>query len=63
MIAAVWNLHGDRHVEIPLPEINVLSARVAYPAAMETRFSCQNNGLIIDFTGDEQARLFEMDIE
>lgn len=60
---AVWNLHGERHVEIPLPEIRVLQARVAYPAAMETRFTCENNTLTVDFTEDEQARLFEMDIE
>lgn len=59
----VWNLHGERHVEIKLPEINVLSAKVAYPAAMETKFSCKDNTLVVDFTQDEQARLFEMEIE
>jgi len=59
----VWNLHGERHVEIPLPEIRIKSARAAYPAQMETHFSCENNVLTVDFTGDEQARLFEMEIE
>jgi len=60
---AVWNLHGERHVEIPLPEVSVLSARAAYPANMETRFSCEDNVLKIDFTADEQARLFEMELD
>ena len=60
---AVWNLHGERHVEIPLPEISIRSAKVAYPVHMETRFSCDHNVLTVDFTNDEQARLFEMDIE
>lgn len=59
---AVWNLHGERHVEIPLPELQIRSTRVAYPAEMETRFACINNVLTVDFTSDEQARLFEMDL-
>jgi len=59
----VWNLHGDRHVEIALPEICVRSAKVAYPAAMETNYRCENNVLTIDFTEDEQARLFEMELD
>lgn len=60
---AVWNLHGDRHVEIPLPEIRVQCAKVAYPAGMETRFQLRDNTLCVDFTAGEQARLFEMDID
>ena len=60
---AVWNLHGERHVEIPLAEIRVRSARVAYPLSLETRFTCEDNTLKIDFTADEQARLFEMELE
>lgn len=60
---AVWNLHGERHAEIPLPEIRTLTARIAYPAARPIPFACQNGVLTIDFTEDEQARLFEMEIE
>ena len=60
---AVWNLHGERHAEIPLPEIRVRSARVAYPENMETRYDCTEDLLTVDFTADEQARLFEMEIE
>lgn len=60
---AVWNLHGERHVEIPLTEIRVRSARVAYPLSLGTHFTCEDNTLKIDFTADEQARLFEMEIE
>lgn len=60
---AVWNLHGERHVEIPLPEVQVASVRVAYPAASDLPFTCQNNVLTLNFNADEQARLFELEIE
>lgn len=58
----VWNLHGERHVKLELPEISVKSARVAYPTTLETTYSCDATSLTIDFTEDEQARLFEMEL-
>ena len=54
----VWNLHGERHVEIKLTEINALSASVAYPVELDTVYSLKDNVLTVDFTEDEQARLF-----
>lgn len=59
---AVWNLGGERHVNIPLPEICVKNAKVAYPLSLETKFSFDNSSLTVDFTEDFQARIFELDI-
>lgn len=58
----VWNLHGDRHVELDLPEINAKSASVCYPSNFETSFSLEMGKLIIDFTEDEQGRIFEIEL-
>ncbi len=59
----VWNLHGERHVEIPLPGINPAAAQVAYPLSLPTSFGLSGNTLTIDFTEDEQARLFAIDLQ
>jgi alpha-galactosidase len=59
---AVWNLGGERHVELPLPEIKVKAAKVSYPTTLETRFTCTENILTVDFTEDYQARFFELNI-
>ena len=56
----VWNLHGERHVELELPEIEAKSAAVCYPMEMETNFKLEDGKLIIDFTEDEQGRIFEI---
>lgn len=57
---AVWNLRGQRHVTLPLPGITVRNARVAYPAALPTEYSFDSGSLTVDFSEDEQARLFEI---
>ena len=57
-----WNLHGERHVEIELPEINAVSAKVAYPVKLDTVYSLKDNVLTVDFNEDEQARLFEIEL-
>ena len=59
---AVWNLHGERHVNIPLPDVCVKNARVAYPLSLETSFSFDRSSLTVDFSEDMQARIFEIDI-
>ena len=59
---AVWNLNGECHIELKLPEIAAKSASVAYPKSLETNFELRNNTLIIDFTENEQARIFEIEI-
>lgn len=58
----VWNLHGDRHVELDLPEIDAKSASVCYPSDFKTNFSLESGKLIIDFSEDEQGRIFEIEI-
>ena len=58
----VWNLHGDRHVQIDLPEIEAKSARVCYPKSLETKYELKNNRLIIDFSEDEQGRIFKIEL-
>ncbi len=59
---AVWNLGGSRHVCLPLPEITVKDAKVAYPTTLQTKFSFTGDALTIDFTEDYQARFFELNI-
>lgn len=58
----VWNLNGDRHVELDLPEIEAKSASVCYPTSLDTKFELKSNKLIINFTEDVQGRIFEIDI-
>ena len=59
---AVWNLGGERHVSIPLPEVTVKKAKIAYPMSLETTFSFDSSSLTVDFTEDMQAKIFEIDI-
>ena len=56
----VWNLNGERHVTLDLPEISVKDITVAYPKNLETRYTFNQTSITIDFTEDEQARLFEI---
>ena len=58
----VWNLHGERYVELELPEITAKNASVCYPMNFETNYQLVNNKLILDFTEDEQGRIFEIEI-
>lgn len=57
---AVWNLHGERHMDLPLPEITTKDVRVIYPTTLPTAFTFTETSLHIDFSEDEQARLFEI---
>lgn len=59
---AVWNLNGERHIRISLPEIDVKNVSVAYPTSLETHFVFDHNSISVDFTEDFQARLFEIKI-
>lgn len=59
---AVWNINGERHIKLELPEIEVKNVAVKYPSKMETHFSYDASSITIDFTQDIQARLFEIDI-
>lgn len=56
----VWNLKGEHHVKLDLPEIRVKDVSVVYPKELETRYTYDKNSITIDFTEDEQARLFEI---
>ncbi|MBQ8552100.1 MAG: alpha-galactosidase [Clostridia bacterium] len=60
---AVWNLNGERHVKLPLPEITVKDVEVAYPVSLETKFTFDDSSLTVDFTENEQARLFEITLK
>lgn len=59
---AVWNLNGERHVKLDLPEITVKSAKVIYPTTLPTTFDFDKTSLTIDFTEDIQARFFEIEL-
>lgn len=57
---AVWNLGGDKDVTLPLPDIKVKNAAVAYPMSLPTDFTYTQDSLTIHFTENEQARIFEI---
>lgn len=57
---AVWNLHGQREVSIPLGDLSPKSAKVGYPLSLPTDYRLEKDCLILRFTEDEQARLFEI---
>lgn len=59
---AVWNLNGDRTVKLPLPEIQVKDVKVIYPTTLETKYVFDEESLTVEFTEDEQARLFQITI-
>lgn len=62
LFLGVWNLNGERNVEIPFSDIKVKDAKVGYPKNLPTNYSLKDNKLSIQFTEDEQARLFEIDL-
>ncbi len=57
---AVWNLRGEHHVTLTLPDVCVRDVQVAYPAALPTAYAFDAGSLTVDFSADEQARLFEI---
>lgn len=57
---SVWNLSGERDVTVPLPEITVKGAKVAYPLSLPTDFTYTENSITLHFTEDVQARIFEI---
>lgn len=59
---AVWNLRGERSVTIPFPELCVKHVTVAYPKMLSTDFTFTENSLTVNFTEDEQARIFEISL-
>jgi len=58
---AVWNLGGERHVHLPLPDITVKHIRTAYPSAAEMNFCYDAASVTLEFSEDEQARILEID--
>jgi len=59
---AVWNLGGDKQITLDLPEITAKSATVAYPKSLATDFELKDGALHLNFTENEQARLFEIEL-
>ncbi len=59
---AVWNLNGNKNVALPLPEITAKSVSVAYPKSLPTDFELKDGTLYLNFSENEQARLFEIEI-
>ncbi|MBE6559508.1 MAG: alpha-galactosidase [Ruminococcaceae bacterium] len=57
---AVWNLGGERHVKLELPEIDAADICVAYPRNLDTHYSFDRTSVTVDFSEDEQARIFEI---
>ena len=59
---AVWNLNGEKNVEIPLCDVTPKSLKVAYPASNALDCRLDGNVLKINFTEDLQARMIEIEI-
>ena len=57
---AVWNLGGNQDVTLPLPEIKVKNATVAYPISLPTDFTYTQDSITVRFTENVQARIFEI---
>jgi alpha-galactosidase len=57
---AVWNLGGNQDVTLPLPEIKVKNATVAYPTSLPTDFTYTQDSITVRFTENVQARIFEI---
>lgn len=60
---AVWNLYGDKHIKLDLPDIQIAEVSVAYPLELHTDYSYSNNQLTINFTEDIQSRLFKFHLK
>jgi alpha-galactosidase len=60
---AVWNLLGEKSVSLELPELEVADVQVAYPKSLPTAYSYDGGVLNLEFTRDEQARLFEITLK
>ncbi len=60
---AVWNLNGERHIKLDLPDIEVKDVKVLYPTTLPTTFDFDKTSLTIDFSEDVQARFFEITIK
>ena len=58
---AVWVLRGNQKAIVPLK--GVKNVNVAYPLALPTEFSWQNEGLTVNFNQTNSARFFEIEIE
>ena len=59
---AVWNIEG-KEVEISLPGLRALRAKVAYPASLPCSFRLEEGSLHIVFREDHSARFFELEVE
>ena len=59
----VWNFDKPQTVKIPLCEVQAKSAKVGYPMMLPTDFELKDNVLSINFTENEQARFFEIELE
>ena len=57
---AVWNLNGERHVKLDLPDIEVEDIKVLYPTTLPTTFDFDKSSVTMYFSEDIQARFFEI---
>ena len=62
LFLGVWNLHGDKDIEIPMAGLTAKSAKVGYPVKLDTEYCLKDNVLQVHFTEDEQSRLFEIEL-
>ena len=58
---AVWCLHGDRRVVVPLDR-KIQHITLTYPSAANTVYRMENDELIVDFMHVESAAFFEIKI-
>ena len=59
---AVWNMGGDGEIKIPLPDITVKGARIAYPAAASEKVTFEPHSVNISLGKGYRARLLEIKI-
>ena len=64
LLLAVWNLSGERAVDIPLCDLAPKSVRTVYPAAPEYAIPCTLDSTVlhVEFTQNIQARMLEISL-
>ena len=59
---AVWHLKGGKTIDIPLGG-KIADIKVVYPKGFEIGYSVKDNFLSVSFSGERQARLFEVTLK
>lgn len=63
LLLAVYNLSGEKQKKIPLPSLKVNSVKTVFPFRSTAKANLENGELAVKFEHDEEAVIFELEIE